>query len=77
MEPLTLAIDGMSCGHCVGRVTRALVSLPGVRVEDVRVGSARLLIDPDHTDARAVVDAVVDAGYAARTQVPSPAPAER
>jgi copper chaperone CopZ len=42
MKNVTLEISGMSCGHCVGRVTKALGALPGVKVEGVEVGKARL-----------------------------------
>jgi len=30
MTNLTLRIDGMSCGHCMNAVNRALAGLPGV-----------------------------------------------
>lgn len=40
MEKLTMNISGMTCGHCVGQVTKALESLDGVEVEQVEVGSA-------------------------------------
>ena len=30
---VTLAIDGMSCGHCVQAVTKALSAVPGVKVQ--------------------------------------------
>lgn len=39
---LTFQIDGMHCGSCVQRVTRALNQVPGTQVNEVRVGAARL-----------------------------------
>lgn len=42
MAELVLQIDGMHCGACVQRVTRALSQVPGTQVEEVRVGAARL-----------------------------------
>ena len=42
MKEIQIDISGMSCGHCVARVTKALSSVPGVRVDDVQVGSARV-----------------------------------
>ena len=30
MEALTLKITGMSCGHCVGQITKVLTRLNGV-----------------------------------------------
>ena len=45
MEPIHLQIEGMHCDACVRRVTQALAALPGVRLESVEVGSARLQYD--------------------------------
>ncbi len=42
MAELTFQIDGMHCGACVQRVTRALNQVPGTQVDEVRVGAARL-----------------------------------
>ena len=39
---LSLKIGGMHCGGCVNRVTQALKNVPGIEVEDVQVGSARV-----------------------------------
>jgi copper chaperone CopZ len=58
-------IDGMSCGHCVAAVRRALEQLPGVTVEHVEIGSATVSLDPARATPDAVVDAVADEGYAA------------
>ena len=58
-----LDVQGMSCGHCVGRVRKALEALPGVRVESVEVGSAAIAIESGSPDD--VVAALADAGYPA------------
>ena len=42
MKNVTLEISGMSCGHCVGRVAKALGALAGVKVGAVEVGRARV-----------------------------------
>jgi copper chaperone CopZ len=42
MTELLFHIDGMHCGACVQRVTRALSQVPGTQVDEVRVGAARL-----------------------------------
>ncbi len=42
MAEIVLQIDGMHCGACVQRVTRALNQIPGTQVDEVRVGAARL-----------------------------------
>jgi copper chaperone len=66
METILLEIDGMSCGHCVAGVRRALDALDGVQVADVEVGSASVAYDPGLIDAAGITKAVEEAGYAAR-----------
>ena len=66
MEKLTMNISGMTCGHCVGQVTKALKSLDGVQVEQVKVGSATVAYDPSRTSPDQLAQAVEDAGYEVR-----------
>ncbi len=66
MDTLHLDIDGMSCGHCVGSVKKALAALDGVSLDAVTVGSAELRFDPTKTRADTILDAVAEAGYPAR-----------
>ncbi len=42
-----LSIEGMTCGHCVGRVTKALSGLDGVSEVDVQLDEKRALISLD------------------------------
>ncbi len=63
MEQLRLKISGMSCGHCVGAVTKALKSVDGVNIDDVKVGSATVSFDPAVTSPTRIAGAVKDAGY--------------
>jgi copper chaperone CopZ len=65
VETLTLSISGMTCGHCVASVRRALETVPGVAVENVRIGSAELRLSGTETAATksAALAAVQDAGY--------------
>ena len=65
MQHLTLKIDGMSCGHCVARVEKALSKLDGVHVSRVDVGSAEIDYDPARTSFARIREAIEDAGYAA------------
>jgi copper chaperone len=58
-----MKIDGMSCGHCVGAVTRALKSVGGVEVERVEIGRATLAYDPATTSAERIAEAIQDEGY--------------
>lgn len=66
MDKVTLAIDGMSCGHCVARVNRTLAALPGVKVDTVEIGSAVVELDPGKASVAAVTAALDAAGYPAR-----------
>jgi copper chaperone len=63
MERVTMNIVGMSCGHCVSAVTKALKSLEGVNVEQVSVGTATVAYDPNATSAAQITQAVEDEGY--------------
>jgi copper chaperone len=66
MEDLTLQIDGMSCGHCVARVQKALAKLDGVNVRNVGVGSAEMSYDPSRLAPGTILEAVDAAGYEPR-----------
>lgn len=63
MERATLTIGGMSCGHCVAAVDRALRGVDGVAVEGVRVGRAEVAYDPARTAPEAIAAAVREEGY--------------
>ena len=63
MENLTLQIDGMSCGHCVSRVEKALAKLEGVDVRNVEVGSAEMSYDPSRVSPDRILEAVDGLGF--------------
>jgi copper chaperone len=63
MQTLTLTIAGMSCGHCVARVTKTLGEMDGLEVEAVRIGAAELRFDPERRSVDDILEAVRDAGY--------------
>ena len=65
METVNLSIKGMSCGGCAAKVTTALKSLPGTKVEEVIVGSARVSFDPQKTSSNALIAAVDNLGFKA------------
>jgi len=65
MTPLTLHIEGMSCGHCLNAVNKALSALPGVRELSVRIGRADLQYDPNTIDPVRIAQVVSAAGYRA------------
>jgi heavy metal translocating P-type ATPase len=76
-EQTELAIEGMTCASCVGRVERALEAVPGVTgaAANLATGRARATHLPSVT-AEALVAAVRGAGYDA-ARVGDEAPAER
>ena len=64
MDRITINISGMSCGHCVGAVKKALESVDGVDVEQVGVGTATVSYDPTATSPARIAEAIEDEGYA-------------
>lgn len=66
MERATLRIEGMSCGHCVGHVTRTLDALDGVTPDVVEIGKAVVSYDPAIVDADTIAGAVTKGGYPAQ-----------
>ncbi|NGZ86723.1 heavy metal translocating P-type ATPase [Duganella aceris] len=63
-----LAIDGMTCASCSGRVEKALAKLPGVASVSVNLASERAHIELlGNVSTDALVAAVEKAGYAAHT----------
>ena len=65
MKSLTLDVSGMSCDHCSMSVKGALESVAGVKVENVKKGSAKVEFDPSVTNPAAIAEAVTKAGYPA------------
>lgn len=63
MKSLTLHIGGMSCGHCLNAVNRALSALPGVELDAVRIGRADLRYDERTIDPARIEAAIAEAGY--------------
>ena len=68
MREATIYIEGMSCGHCLNAVNRALSALPGVSIEAVRIGRADVRYDETTTGPADLEAAVADAGYRGTVQ---------
>ena len=64
-ERVALAIEGMTCEHCVHAVRGRLEKTPGVQVENVDIGSATVRLDPRKTTVADLQDAISDEGYTA------------
>lgn len=62
---ISLAIEGMTCASCVGRVERALKAVPGVQSAAVNLATEKANIQVSNDVARStLVQAIEDAGYA-------------
>jgi copper chaperone CopZ len=68
MRQATLHIEGMNCGHCLNAVNRALSTVPGVRIDAVRIGRADVSYDDTTTTPSDLESAVAEAGYRATVQ---------
>ena len=68
MQPLTLHIEGMSCGHCLNAVNQALANQAGITVGSVKMGRADLQYDSAVIGPEAVAALVTKAGYRATVQ---------
>ncbi len=66
-EEWNLAIKGMHCASCVGRVEEALVQVPGVREARVNLATERasVLVDPNRVSDEDLQSAIARAGYSA------------
>ena len=58
-----LSIEGMSCGHCVGRIKSALAGIPGVTSVQVDLAAKSAVVEGGDLDDGLLKDAVAEAGY--------------
>lgn len=62
---IELAVEGMTCASCVGRVERALKAVPGVTQAAVNLATERAMIRGS-ADAATLIAAIEDVGYEAK-----------
>lgn len=62
-----LSIDGMTCGHCVAGVKKALAALPGVRSVDVQLTPGTATVVHDGSPEQQLTQVVADEGYTVRS----------
>ncbi|MDG4871025.1 heavy metal-associated domain-containing protein, partial [Guyparkeria sp. 1SP6A2] len=60
-----MAIEGMTCASCVGRVEKALKAVPGVTSAVVNLATEKATVHGS-ADAAALAAAIENAGYDAR-----------
>jgi copper chaperone len=67
IEPraLTLAVEGMSCGHCKLAITDEVSQVSGVKSVEVDLDTKLVRVRGTDVDEAAVVSAIDEAGYEA------------
>jgi len=70
-EAYRVLVDDMTCASCVGRVEKAILSVPGVEQAAVDLVNQNALVVGG--DPEAVVEAIIDQGYPARLVEAAPA----
>lgn len=70
MATATLKVSGMTCGHCVMAVTKALEGVAGVRAARVDLNAGRATVEYDEatTSPHVLTEAVAEEGYSAEEQ---------
>ena len=78
MERMAAPVRGMHCAACVGKVERALASVPGVESASVNLATeqAAVVFDPARTDLARLRAAVAAAGYELAEARPDRVPGE-
>ena len=64
-EPVTLQVEGMSCGHCIRAVTNAITALDGAAKVEVDLAAKRVIAQTKLLRAQ-VVRAVEEEGFAVK-----------
>ena len=59
---LNLKIDGMGCEHCIKSVREALEGINGIKVLDIKIGSAEVEAENDSI-LNKIREKLDDAGY--------------
>lgn len=72
MKTMTFLVPGAHCGSCRADIERVIRELRGVRSATVDLRTTALVVDLDEAvlDRAAIMDALRDAGYPARTVDP-------
>ena len=65
MTQETIKVEGMSCGHCVMRVKKAIEAVEGVRKAEVDLPNKQAVVEYEEGKANLekVKDAIREAGY--------------
>ncbi|MCX6145007.1 MAG: cation transporter [Ignavibacteriales bacterium] len=63
MKTHEFAIQGMSCGHCVMHVKKALSELNGLNIKNVEIGKVIVEFDETVVTKQRIAKAIEEAGY--------------
>ncbi|TFH04219.1 MAG: copper chaperone [Methanosarcina sp.] len=65
MTQETIKVEGMSCGHCVMRVKKAIEGLEGVKKVDVSLENKQAVVEFDEgkTEVEKIKAVVKETGY--------------
>jgi copper ion binding protein len=63
MKTHELTIQGMSCGHCVMHVKKALGQLNGLTIHNVEIGKATVEFDETVVTEQQIAEIIDEAGY--------------
>lgn len=65
LHKTNIAVEGMSCSHCVSGIKKAVGSLSGVKQVEVDLGSKKVVVeyDPEKIDLQIIKDTIEDQGY--------------
>ena len=67
---IAFEVNDMSCGHCVGAITRAVKEVDGEAQVRIDLAAHRVEVEPATASAEELSHAIEEAGY---TPVPLPA----
>ena len=77
---ITYEVKDMTCGHCVGTITRAVQAVDGDARVDVDLGRHRVTVSPKTATAQDLQAAIEEAGYTpvpVQATSPEASPAKR
>ncbi|NBU65440.1 MAG: heavy-metal-associated domain-containing protein [Chloroflexia bacterium] len=63
MDRIELPVGGVTCGGCAGRVSKALLAVPGVATALVNDDRSQVTIEGAALERHVLVAAIQDAGY--------------
>ena len=60
---IAFQVNDMTCGHCAGTITQAVKGVDRDAKVEIDLARHRVEVEPDAADARALADAISEAGY--------------